>query len=366
MKSKLGRFEAFINGGRKRKITSLIISSVAAATICVPLSASMYVPVVASDSVVVAAQEVPASVDINAPATLQQENYLSVVGEVIEISDTQISIKTEDQNDPELSLNIDINKTYVVDNTTRTAVSLKEINKGDTIYATISQAMTLSIPPQSYAHAIIVNVEKDKAPAHFITVGQVTPNEDGSVTVLSEDQGFLITILPENPIAPYKTRQIVSLEDIQVGTELFAWFELMTLSLPAQATADAVLLGGQKELPLEEQGIGGQGVADTSAVVQGAGGLSIADLKLSADIELQQLDGVFYLPLRPIVEALGLTINWNEAKQSITIELDGLTCELTIGSKTVSLGDQKLELDNAPVLIDSKTHVPMQVLGLMK
>lgn len=131
--------------------------------------------------------------------------------------------------------------TIFMDNVTGAPASIESVKEGDRIYVYYSSAMTRSLPPQSAATAVLTNIG-DKAPARLITAEEVTQNEDGSISVLSDDGSYVITVNGDTPVSPFKTKNIVTTDDIVKGTRFFAWFEVMTLSLPAQVVADKVVI----------------------------------------------------------------------------------------------------------------------------
>lgn len=139
----------------------------------------------------------------------------------------------------EIRLNLS-EKTACIDGKTGLAANAEAIKKGDVIYATYSSAMTRSIPPQSAAYAVVVNA--DKVAPRFLVAEAVTKNNDGSVTVLTDEGGLLLTIGKDTPVAPYQTKDNIKNTDIVVGTSFFAWYEVVALSMPGQAQPTKVVV----------------------------------------------------------------------------------------------------------------------------
>lgn len=133
-------------------------------------------------------------------------------------------------------------KTILMNNETGMPDSVSNLKVGDRIYTYYSPIMTKSIPPQSVAFSILTHIPKDASPAHYVKVKEVIRLNDGSIQVLDETGNYLIRILPDTCILDFKTNQKLTPEDIKEGTELFAWFDFMTLSIPAQATARHVVV----------------------------------------------------------------------------------------------------------------------------
>lgn len=163
-----------------------------------------------------------------------------------------ILVKTEGENGQTIQLNVG-DETVFLDTTAGIPVGKETIKKGDRIYAYYSTAMTRSIPPQSYAYAVLVNLDESHVPAHLLTAEEVTKNDDGSVTVLCSKGGMLVTIAQDTPISPLYTKNIVRNTDIEVGTRFFAWYDIVALSMPGQANALKVVL-----LPASDNGGSGE------------------------------------------------------------------------------------------------------------
>lgn len=68
-------------------------------------------------------------------------------------------------------------------------------------------------------------------------------------------------------------------------------------------------------------------------------------------------DGVLMLPLREIVEADGMTLEWDE--ETNTAQINSGMFAVTLGENQYIKGRMKaLKLECAPVLVDDKTYVP--------
>ena len=171
-------------------------------------------------------------------------------------TDGSVLVKTEGENGQEIQLNVNAD-TVFLDTKAGIPVSGREsIKKGDRIYVYYDIAMTRSLPPQTYAHAVLVNLEEGHAPAHLLTAEEVRTNPaDGSVVVLCSKGGMLVTIGKDTPISPLYTKNIVRNTDIEVGTRFFAWYDVVALSMPGQAAALKVVL-----LPEVDNGNSGEAV----------------------------------------------------------------------------------------------------------
>jgi len=80
-------------------------------------------------------------------------------------------------------------------------------------------------------------------------------------------------------------------------------------------------------------------------------------------------DGLIFVPLRDITNALGIAVHWDGEAQSITyVNNEGITYILVVGydyaMSDTSTGDmQTIRLDTPPLIIDNRVFVPLQFLG---
>lgn len=168
---------------------------------------------------------------------------LNATIEEISNEDGHESILVKDNENSQISLNID-EATIIMDNQ-GIPLNLNELKTGDKINIVSSPAMTYSIPPQTYAYAVILNNEQIAVP-QYIEAGKVTTENDTTV-IESKDGNYIITVTKDTEITPFKTRNIVKAQDIVEGTPLFVWYDTVEESLPAQATATKVMVLQQQE-----------------------------------------------------------------------------------------------------------------------
>lgn len=244
-------------------------------------------------------------------------------------------------------------ETIFIDNETGLPSSIKDLKEGSSVYVYYNAAITKSLPPQSGAVAVLTNIQK-KSPAKLIEVGKVIKGESGSIKVFSTDGNYLVTINPKTPILPYKTKQLVSINDIEVGTRLFAWFEIMTFSIPAQAGADLVVL-----LPSNVE-------KDYSKVLINNKELDLGSKKAYLK------NGNIMIPLRLVAQELGFKVTWDEETSSVLLDNGTIKTTITIGKDSYFKASSKaigltapFELGAAPELVDASTFVPAELFNLL-
>jgi Copper amine oxidase N-terminal domain len=92
------------------------------------------------------------------------------------------------------------------------------------------------------------------------------------------------------------------------------------------------------------------------------------DVEIKFQVPTVVIGGRAFIHIRPISEAFGATVVWNDDAQSVTINLGGTVVYSRIGDDSAYINDRKVQLDAAPLLIADRTFVPlrfvMDALGL--
>ncbi len=285
-------------------------------TLSLPAQAVANKVIILPAEVAVEETETPEIADVD--VIEKEHTYFTVVGEVTEILENQVVIDFEGNA---FALNVG-NSTKVV-NADGMPINFADIKVGDTITATHNAATTRSLPPQSFARVIVVNEEGKAAPL-YVEVSKKEETEDG-VKLYDKDDNYIITLTSETVFEPYKTRNIVTHADIVEGSEILVYTDIMTLSLPAQAVANRVIIFPAK-----------------------------------VESAIEEIDGVGMVALRSLAESLGFNVLWND---DMTIELKKFetTIKLAIGDEKLTIGEEVFTLENTPVLNVDKTYVPVEV-----
>ncbi|MBQ9603826.1 MAG: copper amine oxidase N-terminal domain-containing protein, partial [Firmicutes bacterium] len=75
------------------------------------------------------------------------------------------------------------------------------------------------------------------------------------------------------------------------------------------------------------------------------------------------IDSRTFVPVRAIVEALGGKVDWDAENKTAILDNGEDHIELTIDSKTAVLNSEEKTLDTAPVIIDSRTMLPLRFIA---
>ncbi len=148
-------------------------------------------------------------------------------------------------NEMDILLNIS-EETLVIDSMTGLSRSLEDLKVNDSIFVHYVKIAVYSMPPQAHAIAIVTQEEENKNHAEFFIVKEIISREDGEVRAINKEGNLIATFFQENPLMSYKTEQVMTLDDIEVGTKLFIWFEEVQTSYPGQTRVIKTVLVGQE------------------------------------------------------------------------------------------------------------------------
>lgn len=288
------------------------------------------------------------------PVTMPYAQYL--YGEAIvkaALKDGQLLVQV---NDMTIALNVG-QETLIVDAKTGLPGSLDAVKAGDKVFVYYSPAMTKSLPPQSSAAAIAINLEEGKARPALFVVKSFEAKSDKEIRVLNTAGDLIVTIGKDTPISPFKTKQIANMKDIQVGSKLFVWYEIVALSYPGQTGAQKVVLIGLNETP--KLTINGKSI----------------DLRLNSGDSLPVLRdeaGQAVIQLRQAAKALGFKLQWDAKSKTLQMDNGTVKTTLTVGkdsyfkasSKAIGL-TQSLPLGVAPTLVENRLYVPLSLFKLL-
>lgn len=200
-----------------------------------------------------------------------------------------------------------------------------DVTEGAQVYLYHREAMTLSLPAQTYAEAVVLNVPQDAACARLHTVESVRsqPN-DGTLAIQTDGGSLILTVQQDAAVTPWLTKNAVSLDDLTVGTRFFAWYDVVLESYPAQAYTDRVLL-------TPAAAIADDAVQAFNAPEDGAALSIVVDGDMVLPDKALAENGTVLVPVRATAETLGCTVSWNQATRTATIANEARQMTLTPG-----------------------------------
>ena len=253
-----------------------------------------------TDSAPVQAEQAPAQM---AERVLQYGTIVSLTQE-----DETYTLLMDRPESGQLQINANAD-TLLLNDATDTAGAWDDLQTGDSVYVYCAPYETMSIPPQTSAQAIVYQVPADAGCPKMHRIEQVETTEDGGVRLLTDSGSLWLSADVNTNLLSYATKQTVGLDDLQVDTRIFAWYDVVLESYPGQAFASQLMV-----LPTSTEAY--------DIVLE-------EDMVLPAQAVWQ--DEVLTVPLRAVAETLGCTVGWDDTHKSATVT-NGQT------SMTVALG----------------------------
>ena len=216
---------------------------------------------------------------------------------VTETADDYILGTTEEKTQVQFNISED---TVLIDSVSKNAISANDIKAGEKISVDYSSIMTHSLPPQTHANLIATNTEKGGL-LNLTYVSKAEKNEKGDLVITDDTTNTVITVSKDASYRPYKTKNIVRADDVKPGTVAVLWYDAVTLSIPAQAYTENVVIVSTPD----ESG-------DFTLTVDGK--------ELQTENKPYYEDKTLMVPLRAISEGLGYTVSWDDETQTITVE----------------------------------------------
>lgn len=192
-------------------------------------------------------------------------------------------------------------------------VELDSLWDGDMICAWVGPAMTLSLPPQAAAMLILTNIPSDYAVPQFYEIVSVAPHAVPAIepppamtsTEVTAAGGKELTITDQAELTPYRTQNIVRLEDLIPGAQILVWSD-------SDGNPARVLV-----FPYQYLGYVNCGEDGTVRVNGGRVGQKA---RITAA-------GETLLPVRAVAEALGMNVHWDAQQGAVVAYREELAPE---------------------------------------
>lgn len=203
------------------------------------LACTMALPAMAAETA-----EIPVSAPVSTETAVSLPDSVLYYGAVQEIvrdaagSITQLRMTSEPYG--EYIMNI-TDQTAWVDSGRRTASDPATLQEGEGIYVFHSAVETRSLPPQSAAFVVVRNIPMDVGCAQYHEVEAISL-ENGLLEITTDNGGLFIFADDETELSMYRNDAALSLEDIQAGSHVMAWYGAVAESYPGQAHASYLML----------------------------------------------------------------------------------------------------------------------------
>lgn len=75
------------------------------------------------------------------------------------------------------------------------------------------------------------------------------------------------------------------------------------------------------------------------------------------------IGGWAYIPMRAVMEAVGLNVKWNPSAKEATVYADNTAVSVTIGSKTAVVNGQEVQTEHEPIMLGERVLIPIKYFG---
>ena len=151
-----------------------------------------------------------------------------------------ISISLTSEENGDYVMNVTDNTVWV-DAVEKVKASQEDLADGETVYIYHSPVSTRSLPPQSEAFAVVLNVPQDIAVGVYHEVEEVTTTENDT-RLLTNNGGLYLIISDETAVKDYETGEVADISAVAEGDRVIAWYDAVAMSYPGQANVSDILV----------------------------------------------------------------------------------------------------------------------------
>lgn len=239
-----------------------------------------------------------------------------------------------------------------VDAVTGLPMDMSKVKDGDTLYAWVGNAMTMSLPPQTSALIVVGNIPADyKVPEFYKVIGTdqtvmpaIYPAPERTEVNLPVAGGETLTIPVSAQFTPWLTRQMVTVDNLVPGSQILVWKD-------KDGKVEKVLL-----LPYAYRGY---------YTMNDKGEVTVNGEKLSVNAKLSDPN---MLPLRAVAEAVNYDVTWVSGQGATVKEGDKEIFSVLPGAGTAKrpgVEDGDWELFAPCVTEEGITYLAAGDLGLL-
>lgn len=198
--------------------------------------------------------------------------------------------KDEEGNVVSISLTSEENGDYVMNVTDNTVwvdavekvkASQEDLAEGDTIYVYHSPVSTRSLPPQSEAFAVVLNVPQDIAVGVYHEVEDIVTNGE-IFTITTDNGGLYLNVTSDTQVKDYTTGESAEIGNVDRGDRIIAWYDAVAMSYPGQANVSDILVLPDVETVETESDTAD--VNDASAPAENESEVAVEDEAASSEV----------------------------------------------------------------------------------
>lgn len=229
------------------------------------------------------------------------DNSKLICANVKQISENSILLERIDERG-EIDVKINENTLYM-DSKNAIKGNIKDIKPNDTVYVFYNE---------DKANAIVYNIPQDTGCAMLHTIEKLEFYDGGQTKILTDNGGMYIGIDKDAKITNYSDGKQIKDTDLFVGQKIFAWYNGVEESYPAQTSTYRLVLVDEGQTA--DILLNGKAIA-TKAVLK---------------------NGVWTVPMRETAETLGLEVSWNADERIATMKNSARIMDIKIGEDLYS------------------------------
>lgn len=151
-----------------------------------------------------------------------------------------ISISLTSEENGDYVMNVTDNTVWV-DAVEKAKASQEDLTECETIYVYHSPVSTRSLPPQSEAFAVVLNVPQDIAIGVYHEVEDIVTNGE-IFTITTDNGGLYLNVTSDTQVKDYTTGEGAEIGNVDRGDRIIAWYDAVAMSYPGQANVSDILV----------------------------------------------------------------------------------------------------------------------------
>lgn len=192
-----------------------------------------------------------------------------------------ISISLTSEENGDYVMNVTDNTVWV-DAVEKVKASQEDLAEGETIYVYHSPVSTRSLPPQSEAFAVVLNVPQDIAVGVYHEVEDIVTNGE-IFTITTDNGGLYLNVTSDTQVKDYTTGESAEIGNVDRGDRIIAWYDAVAMSYPGQANVSDILVLPAVETEAETV----ETEADTADVDTASAPAEDAELEAESEVAVE-------------------------------------------------------------------------------
>jgi len=285
---------------------------------------------------------------------------VSKIGYITDYSENQLTVQNPVNIDEIIVLNLS-ESTIIVDAYTGEPSSIAD-RRSDRVKVYHAPFMTMSIPPQSPALIIALDLPENQFSPMYHTIEEIDELYYDTIRITTDNGGLFITLDQDTPLTPHMTRQMVELEHLQVGDRLLVWYEIIATSFPAQTTATRVIfLGSAPEEDKPSYGTDYEQDYDYSEYYDTAPPARMLAVPGSGIMR----GGMEFFPVRALATEAGFDVSWEAATSSAVLTHNATKLTLSNHSAMFYINDMSFILSAAVFIENGVMYAPAELFEIL-